>query len=395
MSENSKTQIARITLTSDEFSDVQDIVDYINKPDKFVSFAEGLAEFMAKCGYDGSSDSTERYKYILKSAKERNVILSDSARRTFSNWVKGDDEYMAQCNAASRENVYLLCFALGFDYETTKLFFEKVYFDRAFNCRCIEEAVYKFAMKNGIGYAEMQEIIDECRTIVGDTNVDAEATVKTSVLTEKIDSFKDKEELLAFVKHNKSEFGVNTKTARNTAIELVDAVKKKMVKYNSENEKLSRTQLIEKLIVSDAEAIPIEQRKEQRKKIREDKRYLKALYQNFPNKEIFSQVLDENKEPSNDTLRKMLILMSFCDRYIDYHLKADDEIPFEYYDELDDFEQETNDLLERCGFGPLYPRNPYDFLFYNCVGAENYSLNYDSPNPIAVLGEILEGIFNS
>ena len=40
----------------------------------------------------------------------------------------------------------------------------------------------------------------------------------------------------------------------------------------------------------------------------------------------------------------------------------------EYCSELlADFWLETNDMLLECGFGPLYGRNPYDWLFLHCA----------------------------
>ena len=122
-----------------------------------------------------------------------------------------------------------------------------------------------------------------------------------------------------------------------------------------------------------------------------------AILGNFPTPEILSGIIQDKQEPRDaepsdtelrDTaLRKLLILLFFYNFYAKLrhnlrrkyrsflHSNAPDifgetQFSFNYlYDRKDysiyfnEFSKNLNIELARCGFGGLYPRNPYDCLF--------------------------------
>ena len=112
-----------------------------------------------------------------------------------------------------------------------------------------------------------------------------------------------------------------------------------------------------------------------------------AILGNFPTPEILSGIIQGEQELRDTALRKMLILLFFCNFYAQLrhnlhqkyrkflHNNAPDilektQFSFNYLYDLQDYSKYFNEFIKnlniqlaKCGFGGLYPRNPYDCLF--------------------------------
>ena len=108
-------------------------------------------------------------KFIIKLGEERNAPLS--SLNTVKNWLK---KAPPVANQSGRENVYILCFALGLNAKETKEFFLKAYLERPFNYKNIHEAVYFLCMNNGLTYADAQKMIKTIESAPEVKNADAE-----------------------------------------------------------------------------------------------------------------------------------------------------------------------------------------------------------------------------
>jgi len=75
------------------------------------------------------------------------------------------------------------------------------------------------------------------------------------------------------------------------------------------------------------------------------------------------------KDPSSYVLRKDIILLYFYDYWVNDYLGGQN------VGDYDGFVEGLNDILNVCGFSPLYIGNPYDWLFLYCSACvdDNYT----------------------
>lgn len=77
---------------------------------------------------------------------------------TLKNWFNGG---APKHGKAAREMFYKIAFAKDFSVEKTKMLFAKVYHDRAFDIKIVDEFVYYYALKNNYEYQRAREMVDE------------------------------------------------------------------------------------------------------------------------------------------------------------------------------------------------------------------------------------------
>ena len=81
-------------------------------------------------------------KWLIIFFSKLKDIGSTISRATVMSWFTGN--HRPKVEAGSRPKIYELCFAMQLTYEETVWFFQHVYYDRAFNCHNIREAVYYY-----------------------------------------------------------------------------------------------------------------------------------------------------------------------------------------------------------------------------------------------------------
>ena len=122
-------QMEKSIKKSAENKDECDALDFLNDPESFRSFSDGLTEMIERCGFEGDLDSVpEKTQYLLNALGKINVNISAA---TVKSWFSGKHRPANVSN--SREYMYCICFALSADLETTNWFFKNVYYDRVFN----------------------------------------------------------------------------------------------------------------------------------------------------------------------------------------------------------------------------------------------------------------------
>ena len=89
-----------------------------------------------------------------------------------------------------------------------------------------------------------------------------------------------------------------------------------------------------------------------------------SIRESFAIREISNQFPDRSsllaKNPSSYMLRKDIILLYFYYYWVNDFLTGSNE------GDYDGFSEGLNDILDECGFSPLYAGNPYDWLFLYC-----------------------------
>ena len=404
--------------------DIEDATKYLTNPSSFRSFNEGLTELLIKKGYSGNTNNIkELSKYLISRLRKINSTIGDE---TVISWFSGI--HSPKVEAGSRTKIYQICFALELTYKETLWFFHHVYYDRAFNCHMIEEAVYYYSFLNGLSYQEAQKVIQEVeeveQALTITTNAD-KSTNYTQFVKNRILDFNSVAELKEFLIMNKDNFNAWNQSALKTLNQLVleligppeskatiDNLKQSINHKRNKNAKtlafdLTDYQncglLIKELLLDsqDSSENPaqspaayvsqaIEGRNTRKNtfilerilgtdKICRDNKKIQIPYiirNNFPSKKTMSDVLSKDKisvSKSYDSIRKMIVLLDF------YRFWANEKLKKGYtnfsMDMLSDLSEtyieEANTCLYQCGYEELYAGNPYDWIFLSSARSED------------------------
>lgn len=351
---------------------------YIKERGNYIRFSEGVKQFINK-KYGGVSEG-ELHTFIKKCIQEKGVDLSMG---TVKGWLSSDEkeneEGNPQGNADSRirNNIYKLCFALGFTVKETEDFFGRVYLVRPFDSRDIKEAVYLFCMNNNHSYKkalELISIIDSGNNSGHEPDCEMQIT-KTRVLNLEILKIQNERDFLAFMDANRNSFGIKNNTARQNYTKLLEEAKK-MAGVTS------NTKLLD-IILFGSNVVDMKEKPKATEDLELD--IFPLVRRNFPQKQQLNLI--EQGKASYDTIRKVLILLKFYTFFMYIGENNADR-------DREDFYQETNDMLMECGYAPLYPRNPYDWIFMRCAACSHDKNNRGRENnqPLVELTDILIAI---
>ncbi len=381
-----------------------------------------VEEQMAKCLFNKL--------HKIGSSIEYNTVLS---------WFQG--KHRPKVEAGYRQQIYEICFALNLTFDETKWFFGHVYYDRAFNCHTIEEAVFYYAFRNNVGYQEALEIIDT----IYDSNSTIESNSPSSEISayptenytlfvqEHISDMHSKEEIIEFLTANKNNFNEWNKTAFANLNNLVktlivsDAAKKEIHnlkrlltrRINSNNidnsehiiiNNYDKCGLIMKEILYDAKnssspdkyiyetingknvcsnTFILERLLSSSTGLPKSSDIPYIVRNNFPNKKVMSDILSEQKislSKSYDGIRKMIILLDFYSFWVNIKLGISDMSEYSAAEKFTTYIDEANALLHKCGYEDLFEGNPYDWVFI-CSAKNDEPLDFFR----SCVNELLEG----
>lgn len=289
------------------------------------------------------------------------VEISDD--RTIKRWLN-------LANTPEREKAFLIVFALGLSLEATINFFEKVYFDRAFDVKNTDEMVHYYCIKNGKKYDKALDLIAKINAADLEAESDEKKTIHTKKIQNKIDVIIDED---SFIKYARIYNGARKK--ENCTGQEVFRGLKEIAKINVQKEAETDKSIFAEYndaykdcnVNSDAYMYnrilginPTSDGKTSGSK----PVFTKEISNDFP-KELFKCFTDiatmgkilMNKEKSYEKNRKAIILFNF------YNWASQKEPSC--------FDEDCNYLLEECGYPKLYYGNPFDWLFLYCSLANN------------------------
>ncbi len=370
-------------------------LEFLNNPENLRFFSTGLTELIQKYGYQGEPDDIDaRTSFLYDKLSAIGVKIS---KNTIKSWFGERQPYVDRNGCTkiyerrpyfsnnSRSKMFQICFALSATFSDTKWFFHHVYFDRNFNCHCIEEAVYYYCILNRLPYARAQELITVINSYPEIEKPDNSNTVYTQDIINFMENCSSEEKLLHYFKENKYAFRHWNQTALRQIHAMLDLIQGKPSdratldafiagKSISEEEKkqcglviqeyfkcarnvrlgklsfkqiASQDFMLRQMIVTDS-GLPKET-------------HIPTLVKrNFPSKHTLGHIIKDGDTSTNyNEIRKCLILLKFYYFWVTLRLK-----PEKTYGNLFDFYcAETDALLISCNYEPLYSGNPYDWLF--------------------------------
>ena len=389
--------------------DLDDAIDFLRDPDSFRSFEKGLKELLRRKGYSNTSDDKEMADFLISKLR---VIHSAIENETVYAWFSG--KHRPKIEAGSRLKMYEICFALHLDHKETIWFFNHVYYDRAFNCHTIDEAVFHFAFLHGNTYQEALDIIAAVNNAVSIDKLKGEpAPNYTQFLRSRISELQSTEELTDFLIANKEAFNTWNNSALYTLTDLVqeltgekeakskvDNLKRMLVRKLKSNTALKdlgsinihdyddcglliREILFDAQNASDTSPAEFILEAIGGRSIQKNTFILDRILctvsgmpkntdipylvkNNFPSKKVMSDVLDESKisvSRSYDSIRKTIVLLDFYTFWVSIKLGITDISDLNKDNLSKIYLEEANDRLCQCGYEDLYAGNPYDWIF--------------------------------
>ena len=348
----------------------------IESPD-FKSFDTGLTELMVRKGYSGDmSDVKAKYKFLHECCKKHNISLTPSVVKS---WFQDTRPISA---AKSRENVYKLCFALDCTLDEVIDFFFHVYFECPFNFRVWQETIYYFCFQHGLDHNTADSLCAEAEPIFSDEASSGELLfTNTRKIGNAIDKLQTQEELISYLRQHKSEFITANQTAYDYAETLIkENTQLALQIFQSEKveqgyqRKTAQAQNIDLFLLVLFDFDMHEENKTH--SFAKESDFPELISANFISKENISRILSR-KKVSYDTLRKNLMILEFFNYFAHLRIEAErrGEVFCCYEEDFETFLDEIGDLLNSCGYPPLYARNPFDWLIMHCANTAEDPLN--------------------
>ncbi len=407
----------------------EDAVKYLNCPDNFRPFNEGLTELLENSGFTGNTSDTDALADYLISKLD--AIHSAITPQTIYSWFSA--EHRPKIEPSSRERMYEICFSLHLPIEKVRWFFNHVYYDRAFNCHTCEEAIYYYCFLHHLDYNAAKDLIQTVKTSSPSEDFsDTENNINyTTFVQNQAEYSSSIEEFLHFLIENKNAFDTWNQSAISQINAMLEEItgaedtkpflKKLKITLKTLTDKggtlkdtditgINQCGLLIQEIYADAcdssEPIPAYMNELLTKRnvfassfildrilttmtgFSKDCEVPYIVKNNFPSKKTLSDILSESKNGTlklYDSIRKVLILLNFYIYWCNIRLhpfeaqNCDSDALFEIYRDEADY------LLESCGYQPLFAGNPYDWLFLKASKNEDPLFFFRN-----CMGEILE-----
>lgn len=361
----------------------EDALAFLNNPENFRSFSQGLTELMRKCSRDVPDDIDQKAAFLCAKLKAIGVSKTQNA---IKEWFQ--DTHRPGFASNSRIMMFQVCFALHASYENVKWFFQHVYFDRCFNCHTIKEAVYYYCFANGLGYEHAGKLLQTIDSFPAAERSDETGILVTREIRSRLDNCSSDQALLNFLKKNKGMFRQWNTTASEAIRRYLAEIrgnkddykyKELIIKGKDVSPKdLCKCSLIiqELLTYKDRESLDTISGKtitsidfmldcifDTPHRVHKDALIPDIVRKNFPSKMVFSEILHKiDTLTCYDSIRKCLILLKFYSFWCPIHAKQLKKLGIDGT-AYDIYREETDHLLTCCGYETLFAGNPYDWLF--------------------------------
>ena len=350
----------------------------------FRGFDEALDEFLVKKGFAGDiKNIDEKVKYIKNKFREASITPYPT---NLKKW------FTEKKRIEKRKYAFQFCFAFKLNLEESDEFFRNVCLMRGFDCHYIEEAIYYYAISNGLNYIEAMELVEKAPSdIKGKVDFNGEVLFTESIVRE-IDRFKSKEELIQFFYENLEQFGYNNATAYKFITEiwmkiektngLADKERKLLFpkfankEFNdSVNSRRSVWDIYLQILGlydfdNDNSPLFVIDTDRTLKPILKDNDLLHPLAEDsFPNRQGIEGII-RGEHKSNELVRKTIILLVFYMYQVNLFIKRDGKSYQANDNDAQRCYAEINRFLVDAGYPTLYDGNPYDWIFLFAIQDE-------------------------
>lgn len=345
----------------------------------FRGFSQALTSFLCTHNFFGNADDIdEKVDYLKDQFKAADIPLP----RDIQKWFLKD-------TGIKSDTAYQICFAFHLDVEGTRDFFRRVYFERAFDCHSIPEAVYYYCMRNGLSWPDAREIISRIPKAKMTGIRAGREILYTGTIIEFIDGMKTPDELVTFISDHIEQFGYNHATATKHIQELWAALscedglaykegllldKTFNVDFGTDSESDDAYTTVTKKADSVwrilAQILCLDRRQTVQlganrtiKPLLENNTLLPSLAaESFPDRNGIELIL-RGKHVSHERIRKTMILLEFYTYWANAVVSHQNALWERAETEAERCIDKINRYLIEAGYSELYPGNPYDWIF--------------------------------
>ncbi|MDE5696710.1 MAG: hypothetical protein K2I96_04740 [Lachnospiraceae bacterium] len=347
-------------------------IDFLEREAKMRTLREKLERFS-----HGQELKSTLVQGLMQNHANQN---KESVERRVRGWLNNPKNQTLR-----KKDAIELCFILKLSVEEADALVALIS-EEGLHWRNPDEIVYIFALKQGMDYSEAQKLNDEMAGIlsgVTESGTPAENSF-TPLIRSEVTALRTREELIDYLTGAVSRLGRYHNNAYRLFMEMMKALENPLPDEGEENaglfekEELMREELTirdilreylyEKNVLYAKGLIQADKKKDKKSPRSEEERLVFTVIQeevsrSWPDETTISKM----KSRKADVTRKVLILLFLAteqepeDEDEDYALSKEEIFETLY--------QCLNDLLLQCGFMPLDPRSPFDWLILYCICA--------------------------
>lgn len=366
----------------------------IENEENFMTFSKGIKRELAKLGCSGSDDVL--YNEFYKRLKKHGV--APSKHSVSKGWFYGT-------SVIKRENAIKVCFALEFNHIDAKDFLNNVCSENDFIFRDAKEIIFYYCLKYNKSYSDALDLYQKYNDLPLLPNT--KDNLSTKMIKQDFEKLPNNDEyLLNLLQINKQEFEIKSKTAyelyKDLKNILIDQIEKdpdyirnsSEIRESPDEKSMSNPVFIRSLLVG----LPVVfNRKSETSDDNKETKKIKEDIENETNKEkilmqlAYSQLkfvfktisLDINliEKQEKAVPRELLILYRYFCQFYNFN-------PEETTNPYGTFYNDMNVILDECGMGRLYPKNPFDWLILTSI----IDINND---PFLYFNEVIENSFKN
>lgn len=378
-----KTTLYKKVIQEDNYTiedNPNELLDFIDRITYDSPLIEGIKSIFYSSGYAANfEDVQKRNDYFIDLAIKNGAIDKTdingikAMKVNLSHWLdRGPVD-----NADSRKSVYRFCCAFAMGIEEIEEFFLYKCLMRPFNLRNRFEAALLYVLsKNGtfLLAEELDRKVSSKITLFSDIE---DETVLTDLFRSNLLTIKDEDNFIDYCVRNDRYFKNNNITAVNiindTLNYLIDyymrtykvqtvstATLLKYLYYGSEKDHL-KSETKEQITYQSSNGLL--------KLLKKNQHLSRNIYKGLPSEETISKIKNEKKVTS-DILRKTIIMLYFFEYFIDNSELCEVDEGLNVDESFQEFNEQLDCTLDECGFGQIYARNPYDWVFLYCAEQE-------------------------
>lgn len=356
------------TICKEDFEDkdADEIIKLLKEKTEQVDFSDYLKRYLYRnsrltCPVDEVTE--QKYKEMLEEAFEKNAAPYHFEKRVkksqvIGRWLNGK---------ISRTSMFVLGFGLGMTDIDVSEFLMKVLKEQDFNFSNKEETVYWFCYRNHLPYKAALQILSECES--GDAEAFSEKTwqlLRNDPKQLLIDEINLKKYVTSLANSDEQTDEKRVSAYREFMRLYQECRKLLAIRDNEDKEAEPGEEALTGIGPADLEeflygALGKDENGNVKSNKSEDG-LGKYLWANKLTRQRIASILKSTPD-KNSITRYDLITLNFI-IYSEKEYQGDYQIS-----RCDDYIDDTNQILEKCGFYRIYPVNPYELLILICLVA--------------------------
>lgn len=354
---------------TDEMLTAEDAVRFLEKELRMRSLRSKIDKF-AK----GRDEKTLKKQLTDGLLIDHPGLSRDSAKRRVRGWMDPNSK-----STLRKKDAIEAAFLLGLNLQEADDFIAMVSEERL-HWRSVFEIVYIYALNNGLTWKEASAMTLEMQDLLSGPS-DPETvstTVFTSSIRPRIEALHTKDALEAFLMEEAPRLGQYHNQAYRFFTDMMNILQTPVSKEEAEDlwdgkqEKLHVSQVVREYLYESSVLKARDRAVKTKKlfnegKLSGDKLYvLTRIQKNIADAWPEETLLSKMKHRQKDVNRKVLILLQLA--------SSEDNMWDDEPEETDFFREQKekiNFMLALCGYSPLDPRNPFDWIIIYCITADD------------------------